>query len=74
MAWPTVLKTDRKERLGVATQLTDIKCLYPLIQPRDQGLQAPIKVDRLQVQSDALDDELIFCNEKGSRRCRASKV
>lgn len=43
MAWPTVLKTDRKERLGVATQPADIKCLYSL--PRDQGLQAPIKVD-----------------------------
>jgi len=45
MAWPTVLKAGRKERLGVATQPVDITCLHLLIQPRDQDLQVPAKDD-----------------------------
>lgn len=45
MAWPTTLKADRKERLGVATQPADIIYLHLLIQPRDQDLQVPVKYD-----------------------------
>lgn len=72
MAGSMVLKADRKEGLGVA----DIMCLYLLIygpETRTYKYQSRMTL-RLHVQSDGLDDELILCNEKGSRRGRASKV